>query len=297
MGPDWGQMETVEQAYRLGARYLEQQGVESPNFISELLLRAVLEWDRTGLFIRFREPLLPESARRFALWLKQKAEGVPVQYLIGEQEFFGRSFLVESSVLIPRPETEGLVEAVLQEADRIWGGKPVTAVDVGTGSGAIAVTLAAERSHWEIYAVDRSPEALRVAQENGVRNGTGDRIHWLRGDWLGPLLEREIQVDVVVSNPPYIPTGTIPRLDVEVKDHEPRMALDGGKDGMDPYRSLVRETPKVLKTPGLVAFEVGVGQQDTVGNVLKQGLRGARVDCLPDLAGRPRVLLAQVGTE
>lgn len=296
MDPDWNRMETVEQAYRQGVRYLEQQGVESPHFISELLLREVLGWDRTRLFTRFCEPLASESARRFALWLKQKAEGVPVQYLTGEQEFFGRPFRVGSSVLIPRPETEGLVETVLQKADQIWGGKPVSAVDVGTGSGAVAVTLAAERPRWEIYAVDRSREALQVARENGKRNGTGP-IQWWQGDWLGPLLERGIQVDLVVSNPPYIPTGAISHLDPEVKDHEPRMALDGGEDGIDPYRILMRQIPRVLKMPGFVAFEVGVGQQDTVKSLLLQGLERAQVTCLPDLAGRPRVVVAQVGVE
>lgn len=295
LNPEWNQMATVAQAYRLGTRYLEGRQVESPRFISELLLRTALGWDRTGLFTRFHEPLPFEAAQRFITWLKQRAEGIPVQYLIGEQEFFGRSFRVEPSVLIPRPETEILVETVLREADRIWKGKAVTAVDMGTGSGAIAVTLATERPDWEVVAVDRSPAALKVARQNGAKNGSGDRIRWMQGDWLEPLLKRDLRVDVVVSNPPYIPAGEIPHLDVEVRDHEPRMALDGGPDGLDPYRILVRGIPAVLKNPGLVVFEVGEDQSETVGEMLEESLAGAQVFFVSDLAGRPRVVAARTG--
>ncbi|GGA45952.1 release factor glutamine methyltransferase [Kroppenstedtia guangzhouensis] len=293
MNSEWNQMVTVAQAYRLGTRFLEGYRVESPRFISELLLRVALGWDRTELFTRFHEPLPSEAAHRFITWLKKRAEGIPVQYLTGEQEFFGRSFRVEPSVLIPRPETEILVETVLREADNIWKGRSVTAADMGTGSGAIAVTLALERPDWGIVAVDRSPEALNVARQNGVKNGSGDRIRWLQGDWLDPLRKRDIRVDVLVSNPPYIPVGEIPHLDAEVREHEPRIALDGGRDGLDPYRILVRGIPAVLKNPGLVVFEVGENQSEIVGNMLEESLAGAQVSFVSDLAGRPRVVVAR----
>ncbi len=294
LNPESNQMETVAQAYHLGIRYLEEHQVESPRFISELLLRTVLGWDRTRLFTRFHDPLPLEAAQRFAAWLKQRREGTPVQYLLGEQEFFGRSFQVNPSVLIPRPETEILVETVLREADRIWQGKPVTAVDLGTGSGAIAVTLAAERPDWDVIAVDRSPTALKVAQHNGEKNGTTDHIRWMQGDWLDPLRKLHIQVDLVVSNPPYIPAGEIPHLDAEVRNHEPWMALDGGPDGLAPYRIIVKGIPAVLKNPGLVVFEVGEDQSEAVGKMLAKTFAGAQIFFASDLAGRPRVVAARI---
>ncbi|PTX62498.1 release factor glutamine methyltransferase [Melghirimyces profundicolus] len=291
---DGGHWKTIEEAYRGGSRYLQNRGVDTPRFVSELLLRNALGCDRTRLFMRFGEPMPPEAARKFSHWLELRSAGFPVQYLLGEQEFYGRSFHVNPAVLIPRPETETLVETVLRESRRFGEKTPLTAVDVGTGSGAIAVTLAAEKPLWRICAVDRSADALGVARKNGVQHGVDDRVQWMQGDWLEPISKCGLRADLVVSNPPYIPSGVIDGLDAEVREHEPRMALDGGIDGLDPFRHLIRQLPDVLNLPGLIALEVGDGQSGEVAAMLRK-LPESDVFIVPDLAGRPRVVGARIG--
>ncbi|SMO67568.1 peptide chain release factor N(5)-glutamine methyltransferase [Melghirimyces algeriensis] len=287
-------MKTFEQAYRVGRRYLQKRGVESASFIAELLLRSVMGWDRTRLFSRFRDPMEPKIIHCYVHQIVQRAKGVPVQYLLGEQEFYGRVFQVGPSVLIPRPETEVLIETVLRETQRIWKDSPITVVDAGTGSGAIAVTLAAERPLWQLVAVDCSSEALVTARKNGEQHGTNDRIRWLEGNWLTPLKESGVKMDVLVSNPPYIPTQVIDTLDTQVKKYEPILALDGGKDGLDPYRILVKQLPQYMNRPGLVAFEVGEGQSQKVKEILENQLENTDVDIVSDLAGRSRIVIARI---
>ncbi|SDC52550.1 release factor glutamine methyltransferase [Melghirimyces thermohalophilus] len=290
-----GRKKTIETAYRIGTAYLKKRGVESPAFVSELLLRSALNWDRTRLFTHFAQPLDEDAAVCFARWLSRRAKGIPVQYLLGEQEFYGRTFQVGPEVLIPRPETEVLVETVLREADRIWPKDSVTAADLGTGSGAIAVTLAAERPSWQLVAMDRSQGALTTARKNGKRHRVNDRIQWLVGDWLQPLIAAGLKVDIAISNPPYIPSDVIEGLDVEVKENEPRLALDGGPDGLAPYRVIIRQLASLINRPGLIAFEVGEAQSEDVERMLVHQWAGADVFTLPDLAGRPRVVTARIG--
>jgi release factor glutamine methyltransferase len=230
-------------------------------------------------------------------WLKRRADGEPLQYILQEQEFFGRPFRVSPAVLIPRPETEILAETVLREADRIWGERPLSVCDVGTGSGALAVTLAAERPLWTLWATDISSAALEVAKDNAMRNGVEERVRFFRGEWLAPLRQGGVRVDVVVSNPPYIPSNDIPSLEQQVRDFEPRIALDGGEDGLDPYRRILAQIPDVLRVPGLVAFEVGEGQSRRVGELLGGLPLSVEVSIFPDLAGKERVVLGRIGSE
>lgn len=284
---------SVKEAYRWAAERLGEQG-ESAWFESELLLRSALGWDRTRFFTRMDEPMPEEAADRFETWVMRAAKGEPLQYLIGEQAFFGRSFRVDPSVLIPRPETEVLVERVLVEADRIFGRHPIRVVDIGTGSGAIAVTLACERPHWEVWAIDLSPEALATAQANAERHGVRDRIVWRQGDLLKPLATSGKRAQVVVSNPPYIPRDVIPTLEKQVRDFEPVLALDGGVDGLEVYRRIVGQMQGVLDYPALVALEVGAGQSDAVAEMLQHLPMDVRVDVTNDLAGIPRVVCANI---
>ena len=175
------------------------------------------------------------------------------------------------------------------------GRPPLSVCDVGTGSGALAVTLAAERPRWVVFATDISSAALAVARENARRNGVEERIRFLRGKWLEPLRQGGDRVDVVVSNPPYIPSKEIAALKREVRDFEPRLALDGGEDGLDAYRRIIEQIPDVLRLPGLVAFEVGMGQSRHVAGMLESMPLSVSVSIVPDLAGIERVVLGRIG--
>ena len=166
---------------------------------------------------------------------------------------------------------------------------------MGTGSGVLAVTLAAERPRWSVWATDISPAALEVARDNARRNGVEGRIRFARGEWLTPLRQGGVRVDVVVSNPPYIPSKDIATLQRQVKDFEPHLSLDGGEDGLDAYRRIIEQIPDVLRLPGLVAFEVGVGQSRRVAEMLESMPLSVSIDILPDLAGIERVVLGKIG--
>ncbi len=288
-------MKTVEEAYRWAFSFLQKRGCDQALFEAELLLRRLLGRDRTRLFAGMGDPFPEDRLPKLQEWLNRRANGEPIQYILREQEFYGRPFRVSPAVLIPRPETEILAENVMREADRIGGGRPLSVCDVGTGSGALAVTLAAERSRWSVWATDISPAALEVARDNARRNGVEGRIRFVRGEWLNPLRHLGVRVDVVVSNPPYIPSKEIADLQRQVRDFEPRLSLDGGEDGMDAYRRIIEQIPDVLRLPGLVAFEVGAGQSRRVAEMLERMPLSVSVAILPDLAGIERVVLGRIG--
>ncbi|GAB2721613.1 peptide chain release factor N(5)-glutamine methyltransferase [Paenibacillus thermoaerophilus] len=269
-------------------------------FTAELLLRASLGWDRSALFLRWDEPMPEEARSLFSARLERRLAGEPVQYILGEQEFYGRAFAVTPAVLIPRPETELLVERILSEAQRLWpvGGEgsgtnaPLSAADIGTGSGAIAVTLAAERPDWRVTAVDLSADALAVARLNAERMGVAGRIEWLRGDLLGPLEQAGRVPDVLVSNPPYIESAVVDTLAEEVRAYEPRLALDGGADGLDCYRRMAESMSRWPRTPTLVGFEVGAGQARAVAELLERAGAWRRIEIVADYAGIGRHVVA-----
>ncbi len=239
-------------------------------------------------------------AAEWARLLERKAAGEPVQYLIGEQWFYGLPFAVTPAVLIPRPETELLVEAVLEAADRLWpdargateraDAAAPTVVDVGTGSGAIAVTLASQRPGWRVEASDLSADALETARGNAARHCAAARMRFAQGDLLAPFAGRGI--DVLVSNPPYIPASDIAGLQREVRDHEPRLALDGGKDGLDPYRRMLEQLPSLAAVPRIVAFELGQGQAQEVARMLREAGHWPDIRIVSDYAGIERHVIA-----
>ncbi|GGE05368.1 release factor glutamine methyltransferase [Marinithermofilum abyssi] len=279
---------TIGEAYRWASSFLQRFRGEDAAFEAELLLRSVLGWDRTRLFTRMDEPIPAPALQQLNEWLELRKKDVPLQYILGEQEFYGRPFHVNQGVLIPRPETEILVETFLELGDSLKK-EGLDAVDAGTGSGAIAVTVALERPHWHVHAVDRSPDALKTARKNAERLGAV-RLTWHQGEWLAPLMQQGIQVDGLISNPPYIPSGVISTLDKQVREYEPRLALDGGEDGLHPYRILLTQLPQVLRTPGLVAFEVGEGQSRDVENMMRSLPAKVETFIRRDLAGIERVV-------
>ncbi|WP_245726243.1 peptide chain release factor N(5)-glutamine methyltransferase [Marininema mesophilum] len=285
---------SVKDAWRLAGKRLLGGGIGAGDFEAEVMLRFLLGWDRTKFFLGMEELLPMEVEKQLNKWVESRLQGIPLQHLTGEQEFFGRPFAVNPHVLIPRPETEGLVETVLQEAENLFGDAPLQVADVGTGSGILAITLAVERPHWQITAIDQSPQALVVARENAKRHGVEKRIDFRQGEWLNPMLEDQKKLDVLVSNPPYIPTSVVEQLDREVRDYEPRLALDGGEDGLTPYRILTEQISLILKRPGLVAFEIGWDQGVQVAS-MSRSLPGANEPkIIPDLAGRDRVVAVSI---
>jgi len=270
-----------------GTSELEQAGLDDPRFQSELLLRHALGWTREFFLAHLGDAVPAETTGHFFQLLTKRSSRVPLQYLTGTQEFYGHDFRVTPAVLIPRPETEHLVEEVVAERNDV---PPGPIVDVGCGSGCVAVSLALQEPATRLIAIDQSPAALAIARENAVRHGVADRIEFVESDLLdGSGLDA---VSIVVSNPPYIPDGDIASLEPEVAEHEPRQALAGGVDGLDIIRRLAAQASSVLVPGGALALEIGAGQHDAVLSIVSSaGLEHRRT--VPDLAAIPRVVIAR----
>jgi release factor glutamine methyltransferase len=254
---------------------------------AETLLLHVTGKDRAWLVAHLADDFGGCTAARYAMTLERRFTGEPIQYITGETDFYGLPFRVAPGVLIPRPETEHLVEKALDLAKRF--ARP-RIVDVGTGSGAIAVALAHKLPAAEITATDLSEAALAIARENAERNKVAAGIRFLQGDLLAPIADQRF--DLVVSNPPYVPAIDRASLSIEVRDFEPALALFAGADGLDVYRRLVPAAYSALVPGGFLALEIGYGQADSVDGLL----RGAGFDGMeftPDLQGIPRVVSAQ----
>lgn len=274
---------TVLKILQWTADYFHDKGIESSRRDAELLLGASLGLDRIGLYLHFDRPLEESELSAYRALVVRRAKREPLQYILGETEFWSLPFSVSPAVLIPRSDTEVLVE----EALRLAGGHRV--LDVGTGSGAIAVALAHELADAQVVALDISPEALAVADSNARRNCVDDRITFLQGDLAhlpkGPF-------DLIVSNPPYIRTADVEGLMPEVRDFEPRQALVGGLDGLNPYRALATQACFCLVPGGWLLVEVGIDQASDVQQLFADaGLKD--VFCRDDYGGVPRVVGAR----
>jgi release factor glutamine methyltransferase len=273
-------------------RLLEQAGIETAEQEALWLMAHVLHLS-THHVVTDRDRLLSSSELLAARGLiKRRVGREPLQYILGTQEFCGLEFIVNPAVLIPRPETQLLVEYVTQ---RIRADQPATIVDVCTGSGCIAVAIARLRPHARVIATDLSGPALNVARQNAIRLGVSERITWLEGDLLGPLAEQELegQVDVIVSNPPYIPELDWATLQPEVKLFEPRSALVAGPQGTELHERLLREASRYLSPGGAVIMEIGTGQARAMRRVVEQtpGYRFHRL--VLDEAGLERVVIVE----
>jgi release factor glutamine methyltransferase len=292
--------QTLGSIWREGADSLRQAEVGEADADAELLLLYLLGIGKSELLRDFREPFPEDKRTSWNGLLERKRNGEPVQYIVGEQYFFGRAFGVTEAVLIPRPETELLAEAVLEIADQLWpdsGAAPISVLDVGTGSGILAITIAAERPAWRVTASDLSPDALAIAERNAERNGVRGRIIFVQGDLLTPFLSgspfaEQTTIDVLVSNPPYIPSSDIPGLQREVRDYEPRLALDGGEDGLDPYRIMANQLLQLSQLPRLIAWEVGDGQAEDVVGLLRAVATWDELRFVKDYAGIDRHVIA-----
>jgi release factor glutamine methyltransferase len=252
---------------------------ESPRLDAELLLARALDLPRSYLYAHPDDVLDNAAAARFLKTVEQRLEGLPLAYITGEKEFWSLALAVGPGALVPRPETELLVELALREIPR---GSALSVADLGTGSGAIAIALASERPACRIVATDISAAALLIAKHNAAKHGLGN-IEFVEGDWTTPLADR--QFDLIVSNPPYV------RIDDPALDElrfEPKVALASGSDGFDAIRTLARDCGRLLIPSGALMLEHGADQHDDVARILAaEGWR--EIECFRDLAGRPRV--------
>jgi release factor glutamine methyltransferase len=279
---------TIREALKWASSFLQERNLEQP--VAEWLLRHYYQVNRAKLLMMLDDHMNPELADRLKKDLERHAKGEPVQHIIGYEEFYGRRFIVNRHVLIPRPETEELVVAITELKKKLFQNEKIKLVDIGTGSGAISITLALEDETIAVQAVDISAEALEVAKQNAKELQAN--VSFSQGDLLTPLLEKGMKVEAVVSNPPYIPLSDQPSLAVHVREHEPHLALFGGEDGLDLYRRFMEQLPGVLQEKGFVAFEVGVGQAEVVRAMLAATFAHATTNILVDINGKERIVLA-----
>ncbi len=255
--PEQPQTWTIEAVVRWATDDFRARGIEKPRLDAEVLLAHALESTRTQLVIDAKRPLEPVELARFRALVKRRRAREPVAYLLGVREFYGRQFRVDKRVLIPRPDTETLVDVAL--ARTLERSLSMRALDLCTGSGCVAITLSRERPTARVHATDLSEDALLVARENALRLGAYG-VSFTRGDLFDALPAGCGPFDVIVANPPYIATDEVERLDRDIKEFEPRLALDGGADGLATVRRIVEGAPERLAPGGFLATEVGAGE-------------------------------------
>jgi release factor glutamine methyltransferase len=273
---------------------LRSEGIDRPRTNAELLLGAVLHAKKIDLYLERDRVLSSHEIEEFDRFVRERISGRPPQYIVGNTEFFGLEFKVNESVLIPRPETETLVETVIELLkDRP---KPKI-IDLGTGSGAIAISLAKNLTGSYVFATDISSDALRVAEQNAEINKVADQIDFSCGDLFGPLKERKLEgtVDCVASNPPYISREEFEDLPKEVSEHEPIVALKTGEESTVFHRRIIESSFDLLRTNGILALEVGLGQAGFVADLIREGKKFKGVEIRMDLGGIERVVVAQGG--
>jgi len=269
--------------------YFSQKGIENPRLTAEVLLAHLLQHDRMYLYVHYNQPLEQHEREQFKTLIRQRVQGVPTQYITGKQEFWSLEFQVEPGVLIPRPETEHLVEAAIQHAKSF---SQPRILDLGTGSGAIAISLQHELPDANVYAGDISGEAVAIAMKNADRLlQPHHRLSFAHGDLFAPF--QDMTFDLIVSNPPYIAADEYAALAREIKEHEPKSALYAGEHGLDIYRRLIAEAPSYLAAEGVVLVEIGYGQHDAVAALFQD--RGFIMEeTIQDYAGIERVIAARL---
>jgi len=284
---------SVGQVFSKAVIELTAHGISNPRLDAEVLLAHALGTDRTGLYTRLHVPLSLEQQETFRVLFQRRMQREPLQYITGVREFWSLEFKVDLRVLIPRPETEVVVETALRLLSQSAIRNPQSAIlDIGTGSGCIAIVLAKELPQAEVWATDVSADALAVAGENARHHGVAERIRFLQGDLFSPLAGKEDGFDLIVANPPYIARPELAALQPEVRDWEPLAALDGGPDGLDFYRRLLHEGPTYLRTGGWLVMEIGHGQGTAVLRLARERRDLADCRCVSDYAAGERVVIA-----
>lgn len=280
---------TIREALNQAVIMLKNEDIESPKNKARMLLQTTLKKSREYLMIYDTKEMTPLEREQYIRNIKRLIAGEPLQYITGKQEFMKLNFLVTKDVLIPRADTEILVEEVIEKAQNIPN--PVI-LDLCTGSGAIAVSIAKYIKNSKIYAVDISPKAIEIAKKNAELNGVKNNIEFIQSDLFTKIKNQKF--DIIVSNPPYIETKVIKTLSKEVQN-EPKIALDGGEDGLDFYRRISENAYRYLNRQGYLCLEIGYNQKYTVQKILEEQKRYINIYCKKDLCENDRVIVTQIG--
>ena len=291
---------TVLEAIRKSTEFLAKKGVEAPRLQTELLLAHLLSMPRMKLYLNFERTFTPAETKALRELIKRRGMREPLQHIVGSSSFCGMDIAVNRHALVPRPETEQLAERGWEFLNKLSvssrqpsASTQTAALDFGTGTGCIAVALAVKCPGAQIYATDISQEALDLAGQNAARHDAAGRIQFLRGDGFAAL-PGNILFDLIISNPPYIPSAEIQTLQPEVRDHDPRRALDGGPDGLDFFRKLAAGSRRFLKSDGRIMLEFGDGQATSVQKIFRE--QNWIVEAMQkDYSQRPRILIASNG--
>jgi len=286
---------TVLELLNWSTNCLEDYQIENPRLNAELLLARSLNLSREGLFMNLHDQLQEREKEALERLIQRRISGEPLQYILEHQEFWSIDFKVDTRVLIPRPETELLVEQSLLILSETRFKRKPSVLEIGTGSGAIAIALAKERKDTFLVATDFSRDALKLAKENAKSVGVQHQIEFVNGDLFEPfrVLIKKGPFDLILSNPPYINRHEIHALAKEVKDYEPILALDGGGDGLEFYRRIISQVHFYLERGGWLLLEVGQGQSLMVSNLIVERGYFLKPECVPDLSGIERVVKAQ----
>lgn len=271
----------------------ELSNTQNPRLDSELIIGYVLQKERLYLILNLEENIEESKEKKIKEYLSLRKSGTPIHYILKEREFMGMDFLVEESVLIPRPDTEILVEELIKELkeSNLKEKKDLLGIEIGPGSGIISISLLKEFSNLKIIACDINTFAIELTRKNSIRHGVKDRLDVREGS-LFHKIEGNIKVDFIVSNPPYIKKDVIKTLQIEIREHEPLDALDGGEDGLDFYRAIVRDGSNFLNKGGILAFEIGYDQGEAVKTIMN-GSGYEDISVYKDLAGLDRVVIGR----
>ena len=288
--PEW----TIIKLLEWTTSYFKSKDIDSPRSTAEILLAHVLKLKRIDLYLRYDQPLYVNELSKFKVLIKRRIEREPVAYIVGVKEFWSMNFAVTKDVLIPRPETECLVEAALsllpQDDASDSNRSPKSILELGTGSGAVILAIASMRSKPVYFASDRSVKAIRLARQNSVRHGLDTAVSFFCADWFTSLNRQKKRFDMIISNPPYIPTQVIGRLMPEIYKYEPISALDGDKNGLFCLRHIINTAHGYLTPEGSLLLEIGHDQKNDVRGIIDQCGNYDHVVFIKDYSGYDRVV-------
>jgi len=283
---------TILKILRWTSPYFASRNIDTPRLDAEILLSHALQCKRIDLYLRYDQPLCKNELALFKSLIKRRISREPVAYIVGKKDFWSLELEITGDVLIPRPETECVVEAAIS---LLPPDVPKRILEIGTGSGAIVLALAAERTGNVFFASDRSVKAVEIARKNAFRNNLGERVHFFAGDWFAPLRTDMPLFDMILSNPPYIRRGMIPQLAPEICKYEPSAALDGGPDGLAALRHIIRSAYSYLADGGHLLLEIGYDQKDAVQKIAAGCGYYEDISVIKDYGGHDRVVQMRKG--
>ncbi len=289
-GNEW----TILKVLKWTTSYFKSRSIESPRPSAEILLAHILKINRIDLYLQYDQPLNSNELEKFRALIKRRAAHEPVAYITGIKEFWSLELVVTKDVLIPRPDTECIVEASISLLSTASAGnsdlKPMRIFDLGTGSGAIVLALAKEQPMHNYFASDCSIEIIKVAKKNAKKNNCDENVSFFTGDWLSSLKDGKISFDMIVSNPPYIRTGDIAGLQPEIYEYEPRIAIDGEEDGLSSLKHIIDSAHTLLKRNGTLLLEIGHDQRDAVSRIIENCGKYENIVFSKDYSGYCRVV-------